>query len=101
MSVRACLSAMARYPAFSRAVWRVCLAIPRGETRSYAWIARRIKRPRAARAVARVLAANPFAPVVPCHRVIRSDGSLGGYSGPGGMRAKRALLARERVLKPS
>jgi len=87
---------MRRYPAFTQAVWRAVMRIPPGETRSYAWVARSIGRPRAWRAVARALARNPFAPVVPCHRVIRSDGSPGGYSGPGGIAGKRRLLERER-----
>jgi len=66
-----------------------------GEVVSYAEIARRIGRPSAARAVGNALAKNPFPIIIPCHRVIRSDGRLGGYSGRGGMERKRELLARE------
>jgi len=86
---------MKAYPLFYQLVWRACLNIPEGETRTYGWIAKKIGRPKAARAVGRALAANPFAPRVPCHRVIRADGSLGGYSGRGGIKRKRALLRRE------
>lgn len=83
------------YTPFQRAVWRACAAIPSGETRTYGWIARRIGRPLAARAVGRALASNPFAPRIPCHRVVGADGSLTGYSAPGGLRAKRRILDRE------
>ncbi len=88
---------MTRYPLFYRRVWAACARIPKGETRSYGWIARRIGRPGAARAVGRALAANPFAPAIPCHRVIGADGRLGGYSGPGGLRTKIRLLKKERA----
>ena len=91
--------AMKNYPPFFRAVWRECARIPSGEVRTYGWIARRIGKPGAARAVGRALAANPFAPLIPCHRVVASDGSLGGYSGPGGVAAKRRMLSREARLK--
>ena len=85
------------YPLFYQQVWRACAEIPQGETRTYGWIARRIGRPGAARAVGLALGANPFAPRIPCHRVVRSDGSMGGYSGPGGIRAKLRLLRQEGV----
>ena len=78
---------------FQQAVYRVTSQIPKGRTRSYQWVAARVGRPAAARAVGNALGRNPFAPTVPCHRVIRSDGSLGGYSG--GLARKRALLRRE------
>lgn len=87
---------MEKYTPFQRAVWRACMEIPPGETRSYGWIARRIGRPGAARAVGSALGKNPFAPVVPCHRVIRSDGSPGGFSAPGGLKAKLRLLKAEK-----
>jgi len=80
---------------FQRAVWLACMSIPKGETRSYKWIAERIGRPRAFRAVGTALGRNPFAPEVPCHRVIASDGTIGGYSGPGGARGKLRLLRGE------
>jgi methylated-DNA-[protein]-cysteine S-methyltransferase len=80
--------------AFQRAVWRVLRTIPRGETRSYGWVARRVGKPRAARAVGAACGANPVPILVPCHRVVAGDGSLGGFSG--GLRLKRRLLALER-----
>ena len=86
---------MTAYPLFFRKVWIACASIPAGKTRTYGWIAKRIGYPGAARAVGTALAKNPFAPVIPCHRVIRSDGSLGGYSGKGGLKTKRALLRKE------
>jgi O-6-methylguanine DNA methyltransferase len=66
------LEKMKVYTPFSQAVWRACADIPAGETRTYGWIAKRIGRPAAARAVGRALGANPFAPVIPCHRVVGS-----------------------------
>ena len=66
---------------FQRDVWRALSEIPRGETRSYAWVAQRIGRPRAVRAVGQAVGANPLPVLMPCHRVLASDGSLGGYGG--------------------
>jgi AraC family transcriptional regulator, regulatory protein of adaptative response / methylated-DNA-[protein]-cysteine methyltransferase len=80
---------------FQREVWNQLLSIPPGSTRSYLDIAQAIKRPKATRAVAQACGANPLAVVVPCHRVVMSDGSLGGYSGMPGV--KKALLAAEGV----
>lgn len=82
-----------RATAFQRRVWRELQRIPRGRTRSYQEVARRIGQPKAARAVARACAANPVALVVPCHRVVRHDGQPGGYHW--GAERKRALLATE------
>ena len=79
---------------FQRAVWQALREIPCGETRSYAEIARRIGRPSAVRAVGLANGSNPVAVIVPCHRVIGSDGSLTGYGG--GIERKRWLLAHER-----
>ena len=79
---------------FEKAVYGAVLEIAPGTTRSYAWVAARIGRPKAARAVGNALNKNPYAPLVPCHRVIAADGSLGGYSG--GLAKKRALLEKER-----
>ena len=76
-------------------VWRALLKIPRGQTRSYAWVAQQIRRPRAMRAVGAACGANPIPIIVPCHRVIASDGSLGGFSG--GLQRKRNLLRLEGV----
>lgn len=78
---------------FERRVWRALCAIPAGRTISYAELAGRLGAPRAARAVARACAANPIAVAVPCHRVRRGDGGLGGYRW--GIEVKRALLAAE------
>ncbi|HZZ36866.1 MAG TPA: methylated-DNA--[protein]-cysteine S-methyltransferase [Caulobacteraceae bacterium] len=77
----------------AQAVWTALMAIPAGETASYADLARAIGRPRAARAVAQACAANPLPVVVPCHRVVRADGSLSGYRW--GVARKQALIARE------
>jgi len=78
---------------FQQKVLRVISAIPRGEVRTYQFIAKQIGNPKAARAVARALATNPFPLIIPCHRVIRSDGKLGGYQG--GIKMKRTLLKAE------
>jgi AraC family transcriptional regulator of adaptative response/methylated-DNA-[protein]-cysteine methyltransferase len=79
--------------AFQHQVWTALQRIPRGETRSYADIARAIRRPSAVRAVANACAGNPVALLVPCHRVVRSDGTQGGYRW--GTDRKAALLAAE------
>ncbi|HEX7111937.1 MAG TPA: methylated-DNA--[protein]-cysteine S-methyltransferase [Mizugakiibacter sp.] len=84
-----------RGTAFQQRVWRALRDIPVGATASYAEIARRIGRPQATRAVAQACGANRLAVVIPCHRVVRSDGALSGYRwGPA---RKRALLERERA----
>ncbi|HEX5960492.1 MAG TPA: methylated-DNA--[protein]-cysteine S-methyltransferase [Rhodanobacteraceae bacterium] len=83
---------------FQLEVWGALLTIPYGETVSYADIARRIRRPRAVRAVGAANGANPLAIIVPCHRVIGSHGNLVGYGG--GLPAKRWLLAHERRHAP-
>lgn len=81
--------------AFQWRVWQELMRIPRGQTRSYSEVARAIGRPRAVRAVACACAGNRLALVVPCHRVVREDGSLGGYRW--GIAAKQHLLELERV----
>ncbi|HVE14702.1 MAG TPA: MGMT family protein, partial [Elusimicrobiota bacterium] len=63
------LKAMKSHPPFHQKVWKACAEIPKGQVRTYGWIARRIGSPKAARAVGQALGANPFAPTVPCHRV--------------------------------
>jgi len=83
-----------RATAFQRRVWQELQRIPYGETRSYADIARRIGSPTASRAVARACATNPAALVIPCHRVVKESGDLGGYRW--GVDRKRALLEKER-----
>jgi AraC family transcriptional regulator of adaptative response/methylated-DNA-[protein]-cysteine methyltransferase len=80
---------------FQREVWNQLLAIPPGSTRSYLDVAQAINRPKATRAVAQACGANPVAVVVPCHRVVMSDGSIGGYSGLPGV--KKALLEAEGI----
>lgn len=79
--------------AFQRRVWQALRSIPPGETASYTEIAVRIGAPDSARAVARACGANPLAVAIPCHRVVRADGSLSGYRW--GIERKRALLERE------
>ena len=79
--------------AFQRQVWRLTRLIPYGEARSYSWLAKQIKQPKAVRAVGQALGRNPLPIIVPCHRVIASDGGLGGYGG--GLEMKRYLLYLE------
>jgi AraC family transcriptional regulator of adaptative response/methylated-DNA-[protein]-cysteine methyltransferase len=81
--------------AFQQRVWQALMKIPRGQTRSYAELAAALGQPRAARAVARACAQNRLAVLVPCHRIIRGDGSLGGYRW--GLPVKDELLQRERA----
>lgn len=86
-----------RATAFQRLVWEQLQAIPSGSTRSYGEIARRIGQPRASRAVARACATNPVAVAIPCHRVVRQDGALGGYRW--GIQRKEKLLALEKQAR--
>ena len=79
-------------------VWGILCKIPRGKTITYKELAKKVGNPRAVRAVANAVGANPLLVTIPCHRVVRSDGTLGGYSGKGGTSAKRALLQKEGVL---
>ena len=78
--------------AFQQEIWEVLRKIPYGQTCSYAAIAQQIGRPRAVRAVANAIGANPLSLLIPCHRVIGSSGKLTGYAG--GLEAKRLLLAK-------
>ena len=82
---------------FQLKVWAYLRKIPRGRVKTYAQVAKAIGKPQAARAVANAIGKNPYAPKIPCHRVIRSDGSLGGYSGKGGVKTKRFLLQKEGI----
>ena len=82
---------------FQLKVWKYLKTIPRGEVKTYKQVAISIKSPKSARAVANACAKNPYAPKIPCHRVIRSDGALGGYSGRGGIKQKLRLLRSEKV----
>ena len=83
---------------FQKKVWNYLKTIKKGTVKSYKQVAIAINRPKSARAVANAVGKNPFAPKIPCHRVIRSDGSLGGYSGKGGLKTKKLLLKREGII---
>lgn len=89
---------LAHLPVFRQAVLAACHRIPFGKTASYADLARAVGKPGAARAVGGAMAGNPLPLVVPCHRVLRSDGSLGGFSSPRGVEQKRRLLRIEGVV---
>ena len=82
-----------RLSRFQQKVYRAIFRIPEGEVRSYQWVAKAIGQPGSARAVGQALHVNPFAPLIPCHRVIRADGSLGGFAW--GLKRKQQLLRRE------
>ena len=83
---------------FQKKVWNYLKTIRKGTVKTYKQVAVAINRPKSARAVANAVGKNPFAPKIPCHRVIRSDGSLGGYSGKGGVKTKKLLLKREGII---
>ena len=83
---------------FQKMVWNYIKTIKRGTVKTYKQVAIGINRPKSYRAVANAVGKNPFAPSVPCHRIIRSDGSLGGYSAKGGVRAKKKLLKNEGII---
>ena len=80
-------------------VWEEIKRIPKGKTKTYKDIALALKKPKSSRAVANACGKNPFLIEIPCHRVIRSDGKLGGYSGKGGIKQKRKLLKEEGALQ--
>jgi len=82
---------------FQLKVWNYLKKIPYGKVKTYSEVAKSIGKPLAVRAVANAIGKNPLAPQIPCHRVIRSDGSLGGYSGKGGIKTKRLLLKKEGI----
>lgn len=90
---------MKSYPEFYQKVWKACAEIPKGEVRTYGWIAKRIGKPHASRAVGQALGKNPFAPTIPCHRVVGSTGALTGYSGRGGVETKKRMLIKEGALR--
>ena len=83
---------------FQLKVWNYLKKIPKGKVRTYLEVAKSIGKPKAFRAVATAIGKNPYPPKIPCHRVIKSDGSLGGYSGKGGINEKRRLLKLEKVF---
>jgi methylated-DNA-[protein]-cysteine S-methyltransferase len=80
---------------FQRRVWKELLDIPAGKTSSYGQIAKNIGKPKAARAVGGAVGSNPFAIVIPCHRVMASNGAITGYTGGDGIKTKRKLLDLE------
>jgi len=81
--------------AFQQKVWKKLLTIPYGVTRSYKWLAESINNPNSARAVGNANGQNPLSIIIPCHRVVRENGALGGYTG--GVRIKRYLLDLEKA----
>ena len=83
---------------FQKKVWNYLKTIRTRTVKTYKQVAIGINRPKSVRAVANAVGKNPFAPKIPCHRVIRSDGSLGGYSGKGGVKTKKLLLKREGII---
>jgi methylated-DNA-[protein]-cysteine S-methyltransferase len=87
---------MRYYTPFQQAVWKATAEISHGETRSYAWIAKRVKNLKAARAVGQAMGANPVPIIVPCHRVISSAGKLGGFSAGVGMKKKLLELEKNK-----
>jgi len=95
---KAIVKKMEVYPPFYRKVWLACAEIPRGQVRTYGWIAKHIGSPKSARAVGQALGKNPFAPVVPCHRVVGANGKMTGYSGKSGVATKRKLLLKEGAI---
>ena len=82
---------------FQKSVWAELLKIRRGEVITYKELAKRVGKPKAVRAVANAVGANPLPVKIPCHRVVRSDGTIGGYSGLGGIKTKKMLLKKEGV----
>lgn len=84
---------------FEQQVWKALTAVPYGETKTYKWLAEQIGKPHAARAVGQALSRNPIPIIFPCHRIIESDGSLGGYASGADM--KRRLLEIEYYTKLS
>ena len=80
---------------FQIKVWKEIAKIPKGKTKSYKEIAIAIGRPKSSRAVANACGKNPYPLEIPCHRVIKSNGEIGGYSGKGGVKVKKILLSKE------
>ena len=83
---------------FQKKVWDYLKTIKKGSLKTYKQVAIGINRAKSVRAVANAVGKNPFPPKIPCHRVIRSDGSLGGYSGKGGIETKKKLLRKEGII---
>ena len=102
-SLRAAVLDMSRVPAFNARVYETARAIPPGETRTYGEIARAVGEPDGARAVGQAMGRNPFAPIVPCHRVVGANDKLVGFSANGGIATKLKMLQIEgwRADEPS
>ena len=83
---------------FQLKVWGFLMKIPKGTVKTYAEVAKAIGKPLAIRAVANAVGRNPYPRKIPCHRVIRSDGKLGGYSAKGGVKVKKKLLKMEGII---
>tara|TARA_Y100001958_G_C21107275_1_gene455360 strand:+ start:566 stop:841 length:276 start_codon:yes stop_codon:yes gene_type:complete len=83
---------------FQLKIWDFLKKIPKGTVKTYSEVAEAIGKPLAVRAVANAIGKNPYPIRIPCHRVIRSDGSLGGYSGTGGVKKKKNLLKKEGII---
>ena len=83
---------------FQLKVWKYLKKIPRGKLKTYSEVAKGVGKPLATRAVANAIGKNPYPIKIPCHRVIRSDGSLGGYSAKGGVKKKKRLLKKEGII---
>jgi methylated-DNA-[protein]-cysteine S-methyltransferase len=96
-----CLLTLSRLSPFARKVLGTCMKIPSGKTVSYSQLAGMIGKPRASRAVGSALARNPIPLIIPCHRVIHSDGSLGNFSAIGGTSTKKKLIALEKKVHKS
>lgn len=104
MYIRSCAGAhhlvnMNKLTPFEKKVLKVTLEIPLGETRTYAWVAKRIGKPKAVRAVGQALRKNPYPLMIPCHRVIKSDGSLGKYAGKDDGRKKKLLDIERKIIQ--
>jgi methylated-DNA-[protein]-cysteine S-methyltransferase len=84
-----------KYTPFQQKVYKAILKIPKGQVWTYGQVARKIGKPKAARAVGQALSRNMDAPMIPCHRVIASNGDMRGYSAPGGIKYKIKLLKKE------
>ena len=82
---------------FQIKVWEFLKTIPKGKVTTYSKVAKAIGYPKAVRAVANAIGNNPNPIIIPCHRVVRSDGTIGGYSGIGGIKKKKALLKKENI----
>ena len=82
---------------FQLKIWNFLKKIPKGSVKPYSQVASAIGKPRAIRAVANAIGKNPYPIKIPCHRVIKSNGSLGGYSAKGGIKMKRKLLKKEGI----